>query len=201
MRGVVFDEVSGDFPGDAIDVADLVAEPDAVELVRVLEQLGPEGGRDELRVVAQLVDHVGDGLAMLGVEGLVDFVEEIERGGIALLDGEDQRQRHERLLSAAELVHFSHLSVASGERDSDADASEVIGRRHFAALELAVVILRRSQHQVAGSVRHQLLEYLREVVRHLSECELNGFDLPHLEVVHEFSGNEVGDELFIQSAD
>lgn len=36
----------------------LVSEFDAVELVGRLEQLGPEGGGDELGVTGQLHDHV-----------------------------------------------------------------------------------------------------------------------------------------------
>ena len=46
-------------------MGDFVAEPDAVELARVLEQLPPEGGRDELGAVGQLVDHVGYGFPVV----------------------------------------------------------------------------------------------------------------------------------------
>ena len=63
----------------------------------------PEGGGDELRAVRELVDHVGDGLPMHRVECRVDLVEEVERRRVALLDGEDQRQRHKRLLPAGKL--------------------------------------------------------------------------------------------------
>lgn len=70
MGLVVFDKVSRHFAGHAVDVRHLVAEPNAVEFVRMLEQLGPESGGDELGLRTQLVDHVGDGLAMLGVQSL-----------------------------------------------------------------------------------------------------------------------------------
>ena len=49
------------------------------------------------------MDHVCDCLPVHRVEGGVDLVEEVERRGVALLDGEDQRQRHKRLLPAGEL--------------------------------------------------------------------------------------------------
>lgn len=51
-----------------------------------------------------------DGLAMLGVEGGVDFVEEVEGGGVALLNGEDERQRDETLLSTRQLLHLARLA-------------------------------------------------------------------------------------------
>lgn len=35
-------------------------------------------------------EHLGDGGAVLGVEVGVDFVEEVEGGGVALLDCEDE---------------------------------------------------------------------------------------------------------------
>lgn len=70
MRGAVLHEVPGLVSRDALDVRHLVPELDAVELVRVLEQLRPEGGRDELRRRRQLVDHVRDRAPVLSVEGL-----------------------------------------------------------------------------------------------------------------------------------
>lgn len=61
---IILDEVLGLLPRDAIDVADLVAKPDAVKLVRILEQLRPERGCDELGRVTKLVYHVRDSLSM-----------------------------------------------------------------------------------------------------------------------------------------
>ena len=49
------------------------------------------------------MDHVGYSFPVHRVEGGVDLVEEVERRRVALLDGEDQRQRHKRLLPAGEL--------------------------------------------------------------------------------------------------
>ena len=63
----------------------------------------PESCGDELRAVRQLVDHICDGLPVHGVEGRVDLVEEVERRRVALLDGEDEGQRHQGFLPAGEL--------------------------------------------------------------------------------------------------
>lgn len=64
---------------------------------------------------------------------LIDFVEQVEGRGVALLYGEDERQRHERLLSARQLVHLAHVALAARERDLDAHARE---RVCFGALEI-----------------------------------------------------------------
>jgi hypothetical protein len=184
---VVLDEIAGNLPRDAIDVADFVAETNAVEFVRIFQQFRSEGGGDELGVVAQLMDHVSDGFAMLRVERLVDFIEEIERSWIAFLDGEDQSEGDEGLLTAAELIHFPHLRVAAREGDSDADTGEVVGSGNLVAFVLTGGVFRRSENQVTGTVRDELLEDLGEVVRHLPECELDRFDFAHLEVLHQFS--------------
>lgn len=68
----ILDEVPRLLPADALDVRHLVPELDSVELVRVLQQLGPERGGDELRRRGELVDHVGDGFTVLGVQRLGD---------------------------------------------------------------------------------------------------------------------------------
>lgn len=58
MGGVILHKVFGLLRCDHIDVTHLVSEFDSVELVSGLEQLGPEGGGDELGVAGQLHDHV-----------------------------------------------------------------------------------------------------------------------------------------------
>ena len=54
----------------------------------------------------------------LGVERGVDLVEEVEGGGVCSLNGEDERERHQRLLAARQLLQRHrvpgserHLSV------------------------------------------------------------------------------------------
>ena len=70
MRGVVLNKVPGLVPTNTLHVRHFVPELDAVELVGVLEQLGPEGGGDELRAPRQLVDDVRHALAVRRVQGL-----------------------------------------------------------------------------------------------------------------------------------
>ena len=50
---------------------------------------------------------------MTRVERLIDLVEQIERRRVALLDGEDERERDERLLAARQLLHVLHLSLVT----------------------------------------------------------------------------------------
>lgn len=160
---IVFDEISGLVPGHALDVADFVPKLDSVELVRMLEQLWSESGGNKLGLGGQLVDHVGHGLAMLRVQRLIDFVEQIERGRIALLDREDQSERDQGLLSSGQLVHFAHFGVGVGERDLDAYAGEVVRvrvlRPHFAAL----FVVDGLHQQLRPSGRHEFLEHFGEV--------------------------------------
>ena len=48
---------------------------------------------------------------------LINFIEEVEGGGIAFLDGENQSQCYERFLSSTELVHVFHFGILAAERD------------------------------------------------------------------------------------
>lgn len=50
---------------------------------------------------------------------------------------------------------------------------------------------------MAASLGHQLLEHGREVLGHLSECELDGFDFAHLQVVHQLTDLGVPDVQFL----
>ena len=59
VRLIVLDEIERLLFGDTIDYAHFVSEANTVELVRKLQQLRTKGGRDELSLVAQLVNHVG----------------------------------------------------------------------------------------------------------------------------------------------
>ncbi len=77
-----------------------------------------ECGDDELgrvgAVVGLAAKHARDRGAVLRIEGRVDFIEEVERCGVAALDGENERQSHECLLAAAQLLH--HQVLARPER-------------------------------------------------------------------------------------
>ncbi len=62
------------------------------------------------------LDQGGDGGAVGGVQGLVDLVKEVERGRVTALDGEDEGEGHQCLLSSRELLH--EVAVArAGEGD------------------------------------------------------------------------------------
>ena len=78
--------------------------PHAIALLRDEQHLGSKRGADELpaaRLAGTLRDgfeHVGDGGAVLRVEVGVDFVKEVERGRVALLDREDEGEGAETCL-------------------------------------------------------------------------------------------------------
>ena len=54
-------------------------------------------------------------LPVLRIQSLVDLIKEVEWCRIALLDGEDEGQCDEGLLTAGQLLHISHLSPDAGE--------------------------------------------------------------------------------------
>lgn len=56
------------------------------------------------------------GFSVLCVQGLVDLIEQVERCRVALLDGENESERHERFLTSRQLLHLSHLSLLTRER-------------------------------------------------------------------------------------
>lgn len=56
-----------------------VSEFDTVEFVRVRQQLRSESGGDELRLLTELVNHVGHRFPVLRVQRLINFIEQVER--------------------------------------------------------------------------------------------------------------------------
>ena len=76
--------------------------------------LGMEGGHDELGGIVAVVrlpaQHTRHGGAVLRVQGRVNFIKQVEGRRIAALDGKDERQSHERLLPAAQLLHDKILA-------------------------------------------------------------------------------------------
>lgn len=109
MGLIIFDKVPGNIASHTIDVGHLVAKPNTIEFVCMFEQFGTKSGGNELGLGAQLVDHVGNGLSMLGVKSLekkynyiyckyqrieyisylIDFIKQIKRSRIAFLNGKD----------------------------------------------------------------------------------------------------------------
>lgn len=59
-----------------------------------MQHLGTERRTDELAVrrVRNRLEHLRDGRPVLRVQVGVDFIKQVERCGIAGLDGEDERQ-------------------------------------------------------------------------------------------------------------
>lgn len=56
-----------------------VSEFDTVEFIRVRQQFRSERGGDELRLLTELVNHVGHRLPVLRVQRLINLIEQVER--------------------------------------------------------------------------------------------------------------------------
>jgi len=56
-------------------------------------------------------------LPMCRVEGLIDFIEEIKRRGVAFLNGEDEGESDQRLLTPAQLLHLLRLRGFTRKRN------------------------------------------------------------------------------------
>ena len=63
----------------------------------------PQGDYDELSVLGPLLDVVGDYGDILEVQCGVDLVHHVERGGLVVVEGEDQGERGESLLPTGEV--------------------------------------------------------------------------------------------------
>jgi hypothetical protein len=114
-----------------------------------------------------------DSCAVNRVEVGIDFIKEIERSWIALLDGKDEGKSHQSLLSTRKLL--CHVSGAT-ERDLDGDTSVLIDTTLLSLLGLRLVIIVCSSalhDQLGFSLWNQLLEDFREVLRNLFEGALN----------------------------
>ena len=141
------------------------------------------------------------GIAILWVQSLIDFIEEIEGCWVTFLYGEYQRQCHQRFLAAGQLLHIAHFVCSAVERHFDAHAGEVIdGHLLAGALRghlFAIVVLAETEtmssssprqqcgtnlvvaffdHQVSCAFGYETFEHLGEVQGDLFECELNGLE-------------------------
>lgn len=56
-----------------------------------------------------------DGLPVLGIKCLVDLIKEVERCRVTLLNGKDERQCNQRLLTTRQLLHVPHLCLVASE--------------------------------------------------------------------------------------
>ena len=71
--------------------------------LKVDRSFRPKGDDDELSVLGPLLDIVGHDGDVLEVEGGVDLVHDVERRRLVVVEGEDEGERAERLLAAAEV--------------------------------------------------------------------------------------------------
>ncbi|KAF3844148.1 hypothetical protein F7725_016196 [Dissostichus mawsoni] len=120
-------------------------------------------------------------LPVLGVEGLVDLIEQVEGSGVAFLDGKDQGQSHQRLLTSRQLLHLSHLTLLpcerhlqrAGEGGYERCSGSPSPSHRLPALTLVLRLAAFSvallHHQRGFASGHQLQENLTEVLRHLRE--------------------------------
>ena len=69
-------------------------------------------------------------LPVLSVQGSINLIKEVEGAGIALLDGKDERQSHQRLLPSGQLLQRLHLTLEASEGDLGAGWVEGRGTTH-----------------------------------------------------------------------
>lgn len=55
------------------------------------------------------------GLPVLSIQGLVDFIKQVEGRRVALLNGKDEGESHQGFLSSWQLLHLSHLTLLPRE--------------------------------------------------------------------------------------
>lgn len=123
-----FDKLKRRFSINNIDATRLVRVGNTIASIRHVYHLRPESRADKLttsiRVLStmttQSLQHLRNSSSILRVEIGIDFVKEVERRGIALLDSKDQGERAERLLTSRELTDLLLLVVLAVEGYSDA---------------------------------------------------------------------------------
>jgi hypothetical protein len=140
-----FDKLERCLPVNHINTTRLVCVGDTIASIRHVYHLGPESCADELTasilvlatLTAQPLQHLGNCSTILRVEIGIDFVKEVERRGIALLDSKDEGKRTERLLTSRELPNLLLLVVLAVERYGNADTCVLF---HFALLALGLFL-------------------------------------------------------------
>lgn len=87
---MAFNEVQRIIPANDINAARLVAIAHTIALLCDEHHLRPERRANELARFAELLQHRCDRCAVLCIKVGIDFVEEIEGRGVALLNGKDE---------------------------------------------------------------------------------------------------------------
>lgn len=76
------------------------------------------------------------------VQVRINLIEQVEGRGITALDGENERQRHHRLLPARQLIHALITDAGAGERHLDG---------HTRVMPRGVGFLQASREEGEGS--------------------------------------------------
>jgi hypothetical protein len=92
------------FLGDDSHKAGLALKDDTEELVSCSKQFRMESRDDELRFLRLLLNHVRNCRAVHRVERCIDLIQQVERRRITALNGKDQTQRNDTLLTARKLM-------------------------------------------------------------------------------------------------
>lgn len=93
---------------------------DANEAIGQLEHVRPQRNDDELGVAGALFDVVADDGHVLEIQSGVDLVHDVQRRRFVIMQGEDQGQRRERLLTARQVGYV--LPRLLGRPDAEDDA-------------------------------------------------------------------------------
>lgn len=138
-------------------------------------------------LATELAQHLCDRSPVLRVQIGVDLVKEVEGRGIALLDGEDEGEGTECLLSARKLLDALLLVMLGVERDGNAHAREVLHAGAVCAwgfifrVVIGATVGALLDDEPALACRHKLDEDVLEVLRHLLEGAVDGLVLALIE--------------------
>ena len=105
------------------------------------------GDGDEARVgaLAHFVEQVAEALDIIVVERRVDLVEHADRRGVGEEDGEDQRERGQRLLAAGEQRQRLRLLARRAGDDFEPRLERIVG---FDQLQFGRAALEQGREQV-----------------------------------------------------
>src|SRR5205807_3417368 len=100
---------------------------DAVEAVGRLHSALLVGDDEQLGLVAELVHKVEEAMEVDVVEGGLDLVEQVEGGGPAAEDGEEEGERRQRALAAREQRELADVLAMGPSLDLDPRVEGVVG--------------------------------------------------------------------------
>ena len=113
----------GRIDGDGLGA--VVCLVDADQPVSQFEHVGTQRDDDELGVAGALLDVVAYDGHVLEVQGGVDLVHDVQRRRFVVVQGEDQRQRRERLLATGQVGYVLPRLLGRADAEDDAFAEGV----------------------------------------------------------------------------